>query len=465
MPLSIIGLVSLAALRLVFWSALRSWLSGRGGCVARSNKAGCFWWSVPPLFAARVAYDMFTPATALALMFLSTAYVATVSVSLRNNALATASLILAAVAPLLTYAPEPSYIALFSYLFVVTLATVGVAAVLGHRSLIVTALVIFGLYSLPHFGSSDVETSTLLLFAFAFAALFFIAHSGGVLRTGVVRPTADLLAAVGNGFLLTVWILATAPSQWQSLLLVAWLLLFAVGAFVVFRLTGRQDAFLVYGVVGVGMLAAATAVELSGPALTIAYTLEVALIVVVVFAMTKLAEYAARASLLFGVPLLLGLQSMDAYRWADGLPMDDFAVLVTLALTLSGTGAYCLLNIARAERGGGALLAKLGATLSILGSLVAYVLLWRLLHVALPAGTAILIALSLYTVVGIAAYVYGARRGLTAVRVYGGLLIGFVVARLLFVDVWQLDMPGRIMTFASVGILLMTTAFISRRRV
>lgn len=416
-------------------------------------------------FAAQVAYEMFPPVVALTVMFFSAAFVAVVSVMYERKALATASLLLAALAPILTNAPEPSYIGLFSYLFVIMLGTVGVAAALAHRSLVVVGLAIVALYSLPHFGTSHVEIPTLLLFAFAFTALFFIAHSGGILRTGVTRPTADLVAAVGNGLLLTFWIISTAPAVWQSLFFSTWCVLFLTGAFVVFRLTGRRDAFLVYGVVAVGLLAAATATELSGPALTIAYTAEVAALVILLYAMTRSAETASRAALLFIVPTLMALPSLEPYRWQGGVPAGDLSVLLTLIVAVAGTGVLAFIEARRSVEGPShAQLQKLGGVLTIVGSFLAYALLWRVLQVMLPETLALLTTLTVYTVIGIAAYIKGSRDNHYVVRIYGALLIGFVVARLLLVDIWSLDTPGRIVTFGSIGVLLISTAFISRRR-
>jgi hypothetical protein len=47
--------------------------------------------------------------------------------------------------------------------------------------------------------------------------------------------------------------------------------------------------------------------------------------------------------------------------------------------------------------------------------------------------------------------------------IYGGVLIGVVVGRLLLVEVWDMALAGRIVTFFIIGTLLMSTAFIGRR--
>ena len=106
------------------------------------------------------------------------------------------------------------------------------------------------------------------------------------------------------------------------------------------------------------------------------------------------------------------------------------------------------------------------AALLIMGSLYAYVLLWLSLHAALPANpdTAVMIALFVYTAIGIAAYLRGIASARKGLQVYGGMMLGFVVMRLLVVDVWQMELTGRIITFFLIGSLLMSTAFLSRTK-
>jgi uncharacterized membrane protein len=68
----------------------------------------------------------------------------------------------------------------------------------------------------------------------------------------------------------------------------------------------------------------------------------------------------------------------------------------------------------------------------------------------------------LYTITGIAVYIYGKNTMTRGAVVYGAGLIGFVVARLLLIDIWDMNLFGRVITFVGVGILLMATAFIGR---
>ncbi len=226
-------------------------------------------------YAAREIYDFFTPASALTLMFLSTAFVALASVKHNSRALALSSIILAGIAPLLTNSPTTDNVALFSYLLVVTLGAIWIVFLTGRRELTIAALAVVTLYSLPFFFSlfrSDKDI--LLLFAFAFSTVFFLTNAAGIIKSKTGRSTADLITAAGNGLFLLAWIMAAAPQEWKSLIIAAWMIVFVSGAFLISRAAKQSTPFYVYAGVGVIMLAAATAAELDGAALTIAYTVE-----------------------------------------------------------------------------------------------------------------------------------------------------------------------------------------------
>ena len=75
-----------------------------------------------------------------------------------------------------------------------------------------------------------------------------------------------------------------------------------------------------------------------------------------------------------------------------------------------------------------------------------------------------MISLVIYTVVGLAAYFYGLTKGKRELRLYGGALVGFVVGRLLLTDVWRMELGARIVTFFLIGALLVSTAFLGRKK-
>ena len=75
-----------------------------------------------------------------------------------------------------------------------------------------------------------------------------------------------------------------------------------------------------------------------------------------------------------------------------------------------------------------------------------------------------IITLVIYTVIGLFFYLYGNFRGLKAFKLPSELLLGYVGARLLLLEVWRMDLSGRIVVFFAVGALLIASAFFKSRK-
>ena len=415
-------------------------------------------------YAARSIYDFFTPTAALGLMFSTSALVALLSGIYNRKQLAIASIVLAGVAPILAHSPSADYVALFWYLLIIVFGSVWIVIWKDYREVVTTALVVVALYSMPILaGLESADMPILLLFAYGFAAIFYLTNTAGLLRLKGDSATADMVTAAGNALLLLAWIYLAAAPEWQSLIIAAWAAAFVIGAFVIFRASGERTPLVLYAAIGVAYLAAATAIELDGTALVIAYTLEAAAVALALFAMTKKVAIAQRASYLLIGPVALSLPSVLSSDWQIGVFNEHFFVLAILAVTFFGLGA---MFFKAAHLSGSEDIMTGNAALLIMGSLYAYVLLWLSLHAALPANpdTAVMIALFVYTAIGIAAYLRGIASARKGLQVYGGMMLGFVVMRLLVVDVWQMELTGRIITFFLIGSLLMSTAFLSRTK-
>ncbi len=410
------------------------------------------------LFAARTLYDFFTPASALGVMFLSTVFVAAAAALYKSRALALASLVLAGIAPFLVDDRTSDTVLLFAYLMVVVLGAVWVVAVSGMKDITFAALILVAFYSLPYlFNSADRDT--VLLFAYAFAAIFFVTNTVSLMKLKDNSYSADLLTAAGNGAFLLTWILYGVSPEWQSLSVAAWMLIFVVGAFVLCQATGRREPFFVYSGIGVVFLGAATAFELQGSALIIALTLESAVLPLIASALLQDTRIARRLCALFIIPGVLSFESIASPAWRQGVVHDEFFVLAVLAVALLVLGSYFVKQSSgnSEDRSGNALLL-------VAGSAYAYILLWLSLHAGLTNDDlATMIALVVYTVIGITTYFMGRTQEKRGLLLYGGILLGIVVARLLMVDVWKMELTGRIITFFLIGALLIGTAFLGKR--
>jgi uncharacterized membrane protein len=415
------------------------------------------------IFAARVTYDFFTPFSALGIMFLAAAFVALASVRYRVQSLALISMVLAGLTPILIHSGQINDVGLFSYLLLMTLGTVWVVAITGWRSLVFAALMIVSMYSVSFwiFGSLQT-TSPLMMFAFAFAALFFVVGILGILKSSVKDRKADLLVAAGNGIFLLLWIKCGILPEWQTLIISAWMIVFAGGGFMVFRATRQPAPFLLYAGVATMFLAAATAIQLEGAALVIAFTIEAAVIPLLVYYLVRDLVLAESTGLLLIAPLILSAPYvLRVLSWDSSSSFArSVSVLLVVAAALFSIGLFF-----RSRRAESVSPLVLHNGYIVAGLVFLYIIIWGGFHYFVPIGdVATMMSLVTYTLIGLSTYFYGKLNDAKAAKTHGGILLGFVVGRLLLIEVWDMEMGGRIITFFLVGALLMATAFIGRKK-
>lgn len=415
------------------------------------------------VFAAREMYDMFTPLVALVLMFLSTAYIALISVKYDTFAVSLSGLVLAFVAPLLTNSSQVNEVGLFSYLLVITLGAIWIVAIKNNwGSLIFACLVGVLLYSLPYVTNNHNQTilDILIWFAYGFAAIFFLTSLINIVKSRETDIKSFLWTAVANGAFLLVWIMAAVTEEWQSSIIALWMGVFAVGSFIAFGATKIKSVFYVYAGVAMVMLVVATTIEFSGAVLIVAYTLESFLIPVLIYYATRDVQASTIGSLLIALPTFMSLGNLNQYyRGQEVFSKDFFVVFLVIVVLLALGLMYKKIKTIEMSK-----TFYLDNLFLIVGSVYAYILLWSMFHVGLyPEVAAVTITLVIFTIIGLIKYFYGISVGSKILRNYGGILIGFVILRLLFIDVWEMEISGRVIVFVLVGVLLMSTAFISRR--
>ncbi|MBP7992065.1 MAG: DUF2339 domain-containing protein [Candidatus Magasanikbacteria bacterium] len=413
------------------------------------------------LFAAREVYNFFTPLTALIGMFLSIVFVGVSSVKFKVRSLALASLLLAAIAPYLINVPAPNYIGQFVYLLVVVLGIIWIVFFTSWRELNLAALAVVAWYSLPHITHSVIaNTNILLVLAYIFGVIFLITNIIGILRSKDKDLTVQLMTAIGTAVFLLVWTVNVGAEEWKSLMIAGWSALYLLGAFLTWELTKRREAFYIYFGASIILLAAALSVELSGHALIMAYTAEAIVATVVTYLTLNDIQRAQVASMFLLVPSFLSLKSFTSNNWDLGVFHQDFFTILIIGLAWIGLGVFFTSIKARTEGAE----KESGPPYYVFGSVFLYALLWLSLHAALASDSvAVMIALFVYTVIGIGSYVSGINNDEKGLKIYGGALIGLVVARLFLIDVWQMELTGRIIVFFMVGTLLVSTAFMGRK--
>lgn len=415
------------------------------------------------VYAARNLYGVFNPYLAFLIIFLSTAFIALVSVKQKLQGLAVASLILASFAPLLVGVRETNYVSLFSYLLVVILGVIWVVSLTGWRALTLLSIIMVSFHSAPVMFSSLTTRSTILLFAYALASIFYIFNTISLIKNSDNKVKIDVITAAINGMFLLTWVLSAGKEEWQSIIILTWMLVFLVGAFLIFYNTQKKIPLYIYTGVATMMLAAATTIELNGAVLTIAYTIESAIISLLMFAAIKDHILGQKYSLLLLGPIFVAFGDIDSLQHSRTVFNEHFFSIFILAIVL--------LVIALTYRYFGKLnpregfFAHLYIGQVILATVYIYVLIWRAFHVGIHNySTASMLAIIIYTIIGLVTNIYGKLVESKVYFFYGGTMLILVVLRLLIVDFSSMDNTRRIVTFFFIGFLLITAAFTSTKK-
>lgn len=416
------------------------------------------------MFAARFVYEFFTPLTAMGVMLLSVGFVALASVLHKSRWLSFSSLVLACIVPLLT-AGQPGVVGVMVYLAVVVVGTTWVVAFTNWRNLTLGSLIATALYSLQYISpTTSPDQQTALIFVFGFVAFFAVMNVVSFIREKYEDlSVADLIIAVGNGVFLLGWVMQAVSAEWQSLTLVVWTLAFAVGSFAVYRLSDNPAPFFAYSGVAGGFVAAATAVELSGAVLTMAYTVEVSLLLLLVGVLTGKHRVIRFVSFLYAAPVIMSFDSLVDPSWSTGVFHTDFAVLLMMMVVFA-VSAYAIGSPSQAPDEANNESITLRNIYALLTTFYATALVWLVTH-AIPAISGELatgISLGIYTIAGILFYVVGKKLKQKMVRYLGLIFVWGVVARLVFVEVWAMSLVGKVITFFMVGGLFMGTAFLEQ---
>ena len=299
----------------------------------------------------------------------------------------------------------------------------------------------------------------MLIFAYVFAGIFFLTSVISILKSNGTDIKSFLLVAVCNGAFVLAWIMSFVSPEWQSFSILAWMIVFVIGAFILFKATNIKECFYVYAGLAIVMLGTATAIELSGVALTIAYILEAGLVPVLIYTTTSDFEATSSSSFLLLIPGCLSFGSLANYFNSKEVFTKDFFVVFLMVAVLLFVGIAMKKIILSLGKN-----SDLGNGFVIVGSLYAYIVLWAMLHIGIEdSATATTFSLIIFTIIGLIKYFYGISAGSKVLRNYGAFFLGFVVIRLITIDIWQMDMGARIIIFFLIGLLLISTAFIGKK--
>lgn len=408
-------------------------------------------------FAGRYAYDFFTPISATMLMLGAVSVSAWASVRYVREQLAVASLIMAGIIPLLAHTANPDVFSLFSFLLIVICGTLVTASVVGSRVLVPLALGLVFVWCLPYL-NSHAALDQLLVFGFSslFALIFTAANVFSLIKERTVDYSSYAITAMLTGVYTLLWIKVAAPVEFQVSLYLVWAVLYAFGSWVIAR-SERQPilAHIYLGMAGVG-IAIATAQTFDGPFLVVVAMGEITALLVTLLQMPTRVNLARVVAFLYSIPIVLSIQQITSEAWQSGVLHIDFFVLVFMTLTFFAMAFRFHLHEDTESD------VPSTALLIILGTLYTTILIWLVLHATIGGDIATAMALVIYTVIGLALYVGGMKTDDAFARILGMVGIGGVVMHLVLVEVWDLSVGLRIVAFLVIGLLLLSTAFVTK---
>lgn len=414
------------------------------------------------MLAGQHIYNFFAPLTTLGIMLAVTILVGIFSVLDKSKALAVSSLSLAALTPILI-STNIGVVGLLSYIAIVVAGTIWVVALTEWRVLTLIALGVTAFFCFHFLGADAATEQTAFMFVYGFSALFFLVNIFSYLRDKAKVHATNVLVTLGTGALLLVWMLSVISAGLQSLALLAAAIVLGIGAYALYRNADTLGPAAFYATLAVTFLAAATWVEFSGAALTIAYTLEAFAIIILASSLTNRVDALRTLTLLYVVPAMLSFQQIYSDSWDTGVLHSDFFALAILIVVFMLSGMHFRDHIEsrqESEADHPSALSKLYAS-----GFAAYssLLLWLSVHAMdfISSDLATGIALSVYTIVGLALYYIGQRNGRGFIKYLGLVFAWGVVARLMFVEFWMMDTAGKIVTFLIIGGLFFATAFLA----
>lgn len=418
------------------------------------------------VYAAQNMYHMFTPTIALVFLAFVSALVAYISYKHNSLSLAVAGLVVGAVAPMLIASTDKSIFGLYSYLSVIVVGTIWIARHRRWQVLTFLALVITSLYSLPYFftridylGGSILpsELQQLRFFALFLASIFFLVNLLTIITNKEVN-SVDMITAGAIGMYTYGWINGLVPHEAKSLVIVAAALFYSLASFATYSRTSLKQPVYLYTAIAVILLAIATAFQFKGPALVMAFSVQ-ALILPIVGVRLLGANTGKYVLFYFILPFATSLDALLGI-WRPGLFQDHFYALtiVTLALILSGVYFYY------SKKEEDSILHDPSTILIVTGGVYSLFWIWRVAHAAI--GTeylATMATLVAYTAIGLFTYLTGEIQKRRILNKFGLFTLIFVVGRLLIIDVWGMELTGKIITFFMIGILFAGPVLLRRQ--
>jgi uncharacterized membrane protein len=330
----------------------------------------------------------------------------------------------------------------------------------------VSSLIIL-LYSGPRtileFNNWDQPTLIEITLVFLSVSIVIASALYALRNIKETQRTLSTLAIPTATICLISWSMKIGDDKTPGFIIAFYALISGVIAYLVFKYKLNTRAF--YGLWVLSTLLAILSLHIlfELPTLTIFLTIISIITVLIAHKVDPKSALPTYASILLALPSLAGLSSIGSTQWKISVfNLDGLAILI-LSTSLMGIGLWLkYLNkttwIQEQQN-----VSNVSRALIILGSFYLYCLIWLVLSNTLPTELAIAPTLSIYTVIALICYFKGVNLNSKTLRVYGLTMLSLIIARLLLIDLWDMNVLSRILTFFAVGALLISTAFFGRK--
>ena len=420
------------------------------------------------VYAAQHVYSMFPAPIALLFTSLTMMMTAAVSLKYKVRSLAIFSLAIGGLAPLLIGRAGEGILGLYGYLLAVTAGVIWLAGYSRWKILIFLSMVTISFYSFSYFFPGRIFPGSILLpqeffylkfFAVTFSSLYFFTILLSVVSRKVEVP--DLLAAAAHGLFTVGWINGIVLPEYKSAVTLLAAAFYLGATYLVFLRTKVKNALFLYTFISVFLLTLAAVFEFQGPVLVIALSVEAALLPIAALALLN-QEIAGYLLALFILPSLFSVPSLFSGKWNLGLLQNDFYALSGVTLAYLTSGFYFLGKFRQKDHS----LHRAAILVTIAGAYYALFLIWKINRVFFtPDYVARMISLLIYSLAGLYFYVKGELEQRKIFYRFGMSVLIFVVARLLIVEVWSMEISYRIVTFFLTGLMFTGSVILRKSKV
>lgn len=419
-------------------------------------------------YASRVIYGFYDSSTSMLIVFLVSAFVSVIAYKYNDQKLAAGGLVVAFLAPLLTHSPF-EIILLTTYLMVVSLASMWLSGLKNWKVINSLSILGFAIYTLPIIWFEitpikSLEENFLLSSVFGMCAVYIIIGIIGSIKAHAKLGNHDIFVSIVSSLLIFAATINFISESFQTMTLLIWMIIFILFGAISYNLTKKVSFFYVYALISTVFLVVATSLELEGSTFIYTFAFEATVISIASYLITKRLSVGYNLSALLIFSFIMSWPSIFSKAWEDGFMHDDFGILFVTGLLIFGLGIFFYLTHKEKEKSQELIEDKIYPVHIIFGSGYFLILIWLITKASFEiASVAITASLVIYTIIGIICYFRGMTKNSQPFQYYGAVLLILVITRLLIVDVWNMELAQRVVTFVLIGLLFISTTFIGNK--